>query len=360
MYRVSRNIMPKLYAVLGDSADDVVFSNVKVFSQTRLSFDNSIFDQSSGVQVRAHHFVSFVLDHHVKQGPTLPVPRAFAKDEEVARVGTGYSNATGLSAGELGTVYFTDSAMHSVYEYDGKAKLISKTSEMPQVVAFVGPASLLAVNWERSVSDINPSTGQATSVTSTDTRTPGTVLLLPVGLHNEEVQLEWLVEGIGYQYRKGSNTATRSGLITERRHYYYAPNSETAIMAGDTQKAYAAWLWRPLPESCQLAPFSIGTHRYLTSEDDEKTYIATLESENKLVTKLAIERGGTAVVTDAAGNLYIAAGQVYVYTKGGREAGVLEIPERPSSLAFGGKDHRTLFIGARSSLYAIKTAAPGR
>jgi len=38
----------------------------------------------------------------------------------------------------------------------------------------------------------------------------------------------------------------------------------------------------------------------------------------------------------------------------------LEVPERPGSLAFGGPDRRTLYIGVRSSLYAIRTQAPGR
>ena len=185
-------------------------------------------------------------------------------------------------------------------------------------------------------------------------------MLLPVGLHNEEVQLNWLLEGVGYQYRPGSNTATRSALLPERRHFYYAPESKTAILAGDTRKAYAAWVWRPLPESCQLAPFSVGSDHYITSEDDEKTYLSTLESENKLSVKPVIERGGTAVVTDTDGNVYIASGEIYLYDKDGRPTGVLEIPERPSSLAFGGKGLRTLYVGARSSLYAIEVANPGR
>ena len=130
-------------------------------------------------------------------------------------------------------------------------------------------------------------------------------------------------------------------------------------MAGDTQKAYAAWVWRPLPESCQLATFQ-NTTRYITSEDDEKTYLGTLQSDNKLLAKPAIERGGTSVLMDSADNIYIASGQVYVYDRQGRQTGVLEIPERPSSLAFGGSGNRTLFIGARSSVYAIEIANPGR
>jgi hypothetical protein len=362
MYRVSRNIMPKLSAALAVKADNVVFSNIKVFSQTRLSFDNSIVDQNSGVEVRAHHFVHFVLNDHVNKGAALRLPGAFVPGAKLVRVAMGFSNASGLTTGESGTIYFTDAAMHSVYKYvDHEAKLVAKTEAMPQVLGRAAPSTLLAVNWERSISSINLNTGEVTAVTAKDECAPGTVLLLPVGLHNEEIELEWLLKGVGYKYRLGSNTAIRSDLVPERRHFYYAPATNTAICAGDTRTAYAAWVWRPLPESCQLAPFSVGTQRYITSEDDEKTYLGTLESENKLIAKVVIERGGTSVVTDGAGNVYIASGQIYVYDKHGRQTVVLEIPERTSRRAWGGTGLTPRFRGARSSLYAIQiaTAATG-
>ncbi len=60
------------------------------------------------------------------------------------------------------------------------------------------------------------------------------------------------------------------------------------------------------------------------------------------------------------GNVYIADGNVFIYNKRGKQIGTLETPERASSLAFGGADKRTLFIGARSSLYSIHTRAPGK
>ena len=53
---------------------------------------------------------------------------------------------------------------------------------------------------------------------------------------------------------------------------------------------------------------------------------------------------------DQAGNVYVAAGQVYIYSAAGAQIGVLEIPERPSSLAI---TSGILYIGARSSLFAI-------
>ncbi len=97
-----------------------------------------------------------------------------------------------------------------------------------------------------------------------------------------------------------------------------------------------------------------------SSEDDAKTWRATLESGEKLGTKLFAERGGTSVVEDSAGNVYIASGQVYVYDRNGKEEGVLEVPERPGSLCLGGKDGKTLFIGARGGVYAIGVRAAGR
>jgi hypothetical protein len=340
----------------------VTFANVKVFSQTRLAYDNSVVDQNSGVEVRAHHFVRFVLNREVRKGAPLRLPSAFTSTAKLRRIATGFSNASGLTAGDSGTIYFTDSAMHAVYKYagSGPSQLLAKTNNMPQLAAYAGPSSLLTVNWDRSIASINPETGQITPVEPAGVREPGTILLLPVGLHNEEIQLEWLLEGVGYRYRLGSNTAVRSGLVAQPRHFYYAPGTKTAIMAGDTQKAYAAWVWRPIPESCQLAPFAVGTERYLTSEDDEKTYRATLAAANKLTASLAIERGGTSVLTDAAGNVYIAGAEVYVYDRNGQQTGILEIPERPSSLAFGNDNLRTLFIGARSSVYAIDMASEGQ
>jgi sugar lactone lactonase YvrE len=57
--------------------------------------------------------------------------------------------------------------------------------------------------------------------------------------------------------------------------------------------------------------------------------------------------------------VYIASGEVYVYDREGSEEGVVEVPERPGSLCFGGKDGKTLLIGARGSVYAVRVRAAG-
>ena len=355
MYRVSRNVMPKPYAVVAHHSTDVIFENVKVFSQTRLAFDNSVFDEGSGVALRAHDFTHFALTGDMRHGSPLPLSATFAPHATLMRVATGFSNATGLTADDAGTVYFTDAAMHTIYRYNGAqhaAEVLAKVDESPMVLGFVTPSTLLVVNNEKSVSRVQIDTGAVTSVTEAASHLPGTVLLLPVGLHNELINLQWMLQHRGYVFRVGSNTARRSELLPEHRGYFYAPATNIAIMAGGT--------WRPLLQSSQLAAFTGGNSHYIVSEDDGCTYTAELGADEALTTHLFANRGGTSVVSDTAGNVYIAGSQIYVYDRKGRQTGILEVPERPTSLCFGGSDHRTLFIGARSSLYAIRLAVPGK
>ncbi|MET0375273.1 MAG: SMP-30/gluconolactonase/LRE family protein, partial [Rhizorhabdus sp.] len=63
-------------------------------------------------------------------------------------------------------------------------------------------------------------------------------------------------------------------------------------------------------------------------------------------------RGGESVAVDGKGRVYVANGQVFVYGSDGREAGRIDVPERPLQLLVGGADRRTLFILTHHALYA--------
>jgi len=362
MYRVSRTTLPKRDAVVAHDSTGVEFDNVKVFSQTRLAFDNSVFDEGSGVEVRAHHFAHFALGPDLKKGAPLPLPAAFAPGAKLERVATGFSNADGLTADENGTVYFTDAAQNTVYRLDpaeGKATMVGIVPQSPMAVGWVAPGMLVSLNRDTSASEITTGSGsgegKVTSLESTSgPLRPGVTLLLPVGLHSTLEKLTLLLEHKGYRYRVGSNTALRSELIDEPEAYFYTTDSKTALPAMPVP------MFRPLHESSQLARFAPGETRLIVSEDDEKTWRGMLGADGRMAVKLFAERGGTSVVEDTAGNVYIASGQVYVYDRDGNPEGVLEVPERPGSLCFGGKDRKTLFIGARGSVYTVETRAAGK
>jgi len=93
---------------------------------------------------------------------------------------------------------------------------------------------------------------------------------------------------------------------------------------------------------------------YVTDSYQEKTYSGVVGPDGTLSdAKLFAEQGGTSVAQDNDGNVYVAAGQVLVYDKSGKQIGTIDVPERPIDLIFGGSDHRTLFILSHHSLFSI-------
>jgi sugar lactone lactonase YvrE len=66
------------------------------------------------------------------------------------------------------------------------------------------------------------------------------------------------------------------------------------------------------------------------------------------------EWGDFSSTVDAGGNVYIADGQIYVFDKDGKEMKVIETPQRPATLLFGGEDNNTLFFTSRSGFYRVR------
>ncbi len=362
IYRVSRTTLPKTYAVQVRDSDNIVFDNLHVFSQTRLSFDNTLLEEGSGVAVRANNFTHLVVSKSMRKGHPLPLPAVFAKNAKLEKLATDFSNATSLTTDNNGRIYFTDAVNRRIYRWNDAAKKADVLAEtpgqpQPQVMGFVKPSKLLIAVFApgaRQVGGIyslDVNGGQLQPVSETAEPKPGTVLLLPVGLHNRMDIMQDYMQHRGYRYRMNSNTSIISVITNEHRGYFYATNSNVALMAGGTG--------RPIMQSSQMAVIEPGQSFYMTSEDDCRTWVATLDKNFKLTAKLFADRGGNAVVTDADGNVYVADGNVSVYDKNGKQIGTLETPERASGLAFGGSDRKTLYIGARSSLYSIRTQAPG-
>jgi sugar lactone lactonase YvrE len=64
------------------------------------------------------------------------------------------------------------------------------------------------------------------------------------------------------------------------------------------------------------------------------------------------QRGGESVAQGPDGSIYVANGQVFVYSAAGKQTGRIDIPERPLQVLFGGDGGRTLFILTHHALYA--------
>ncbi len=70
--------------------------------------------------------------------------------------------------------------------------------------------------------------------------------------------------------------------------------------------------------------------------------------------------GGDGLTVDAKGNLYITSGLgLQVFSPDGKALGIIAFPEQPANVTFGGKDRKTLYVTARTSVYTVAMEAVG-
>jgi gluconolactonase len=63
---------------------------------------------------------------------------------------------------------------------------------------------------------------------------------------------------------------------------------------------------------------------------------------------------------DAEGNIYVTGpGGIWIWDKYEEFLGVIELPELPSNIGWGGIDNCTMFVTARTSVYTFKMTTPG-
>lgn len=99
---------------------------------------------------------------------------------------------------------------------------------------------------------------------------------------------------------------------------------------------------------------------FVSSESEQRTFKGSI-TETGSVTgmELFAEAGGESVAQDERGHVFVAAGQILVYSSTGKLMEKIDVPERPLDLVFGGADRRTLYVLTHHSLYAAKMQIAG-
>lgn len=103
-----------------------------------------------------------------------------------------------------------------------------------------------------------------------------------------------------------------------------------------------------------------GKTLYVTDHGGKKTFSYRINKDGTLSDKkLFVEEGSDGMTIDKKGNVYLTSGGVLVYNEEGEQIEKIEVSEGPANVCFGGKDKKTLFITARTSLYAVKMRVKG-
>jgi sugar lactone lactonase YvrE len=353
IYRVISSYQPFPYAIKTSSSKNIRFRNIHCYSNSKVAFDAAVFDQTHGVEVRQREFAWLTLSGN----PPVPGPRrpslVLAPGAKVQKLAGGFFNISGGAVDPSGDFYFVDAHWQRIYRWAAAARQLSTIRDAPLDpvnLAFDKAGNLLVVSYAGS----------------------GTVYAFKPGWPEDQLDLLKPVEAAP----RARMTAVRpvgdwrvirdqgTGVPLARPFQYLSPDGTTFISAGrDFATGTMAWGVKSadLLRSFGLAAATPGKPFYVTSEAEVMTWSGTLGPDGNFTDlKPFVQQGGEGVAVDAEGNVYLAAGQIYVYNPSGKLIDTIETPERPIQLVFGGIDGRTLFIAARTSLYAVRTRVRGR
>jgi hypothetical protein len=353
MYRVVSSYQPFPYAVKVINSKNIRFRNVHCYSDSKVSFDNAVYDQTHGVEIRQREFAWLNISGNAPRPPTVETSPVLASGAKIEKVAGGFFNIGGGAIDASGDVYLVDAKWQMIYRWSRQTRQLSIVRDNPidpVQLAFDKSGNLLVISYqgEGTVYAFKPGADfdQLTLLKPEPSAPrPGMTPVLPV------------------DYWRNENDFT--GMVEKRKPYQYvSPDRSTFIPAGEdfvTGELYYGSKIHDVLRAFGLAAMSVGQTVYVSDESEQKTYSATVGDDGALTNaKLFVDRGGESVAQDSEGNVYIAAGQIYVYSPSGKLIDTIDVPERPSQILFGGPDRKTLFIAARSSLYVLQMRNSGR
>ncbi|MGA8232008.1 MAG: glycosyl hydrolase family 28-related protein [Candidatus Acidiferrales bacterium] len=348
MYRVVSSYQPFPYAVRVTNSTDIRLRNVHCYSDSKVSFDNAVFDQTHNVELRQREFAWLTLSGGAPSIPQKQPSPILADGAKVEKVASGFFNISGGAVDSAGNVYFVDAKWQTIYCWSATTRQLSTVRDNPldPVQLFFDKAgNLIVISYAGN----------------------GTVYSFKPGSPDEDIKLlpavpatprPGMIPVLPVNYWRNENDFVEA-ISAKKPYQFVSLDGSTFLPAGEdfvSGKLYYGTKLDDLLRAFGMAAAVEGQRYYLTDESVERTYVGTVGADGAISNlELFTEQGGEGLTVDDQGDVYIAAGQVFVYNSSGDAIDTIEIPERPSQLLFGGGDGSTLFILARSSLYAVQT-----
>jgi hypothetical protein len=346
IYRVISSFQPFPWAVKVANSRDIRFRNLHCYSNSKVSYDSAVYDQTHNVEVREREFAWLDFSGRAPQSKPFMRSPLVERGAKLEKLASGFYNISGGAAGPNGDFYFVDAHWQRVCRWNAAARQLSSISDFPlepvnlavdkrgniMVVSYAGKGTAYTLKPQGTIAPLQPE--------AVATRT-GKTFFLPVS--------DWRVN--------------RESLSHPAAHLVSPDGTAILPVGADFLSGATSWGVKSSPpiRSFGLAAVVPGKPFYVTDEAELTTWVATAHADGSLSDfRLFAEQGGEGVAVDSRGNVYIAAGQIHAYNPAGKLIDTIEVPERPLQLVFGGADRRTLFIPARTSLYSVRMRYPGR
>lgn len=374
-YRVTRSIKPMDAAIKLYESGDIRFRNVHVNAESgfascdakgcgtflrasKYPFENAIKDITGGQQVREREFARLDV-------PAAPAPKTLVT-AAVEKLADGFYSIAGGAVDANGKLYFIDRHFQRIHGW-AKREGLSIVAEAP-----LDPVNLMVDRSGRllvlssagrdatvySIDPAKPADVQViapTAIAASGPATSDAATVLPVNVW-ENGEFADRIDPVTYQYPTMADLfATKMGEA--KAAHYVSPDGSLALPAfrvwNQGPDDHQGWRWSDTLNANGFVAARPGERVVLTNASENRTYSGLVGAQGKVTDlKPVADRGGESVARDAAGRLYVANGQVFVYDAGGALVRRIDVPDRPLQLVIGGPDNHTLFILTYHALYA--------
>jgi sugar lactone lactonase YvrE len=351
LYRVASN-SPFPYGVKLASSHDIRFRNVHAYSPGKFTFDNTIFDQTHNAEIRSREIASLNISGNQPLIPPAHESPVLAPGAKVEKLVSGFNNIDGATVDVAGNVYFVDARFQRIYRWSTESRdvtLVRDSPLEPVGLVFDKSGNLLVITRLNKVYSFRPDErGEEITVLQPEPAIPrpGAVAVLPIN--------RW----------RDAHDFIKANTQPLPQHYVSPDGTIFIPVMKDFKRSGPMWSFPPAIDIIRaygLAAAPTNQPFYVADEFGQKTWKFNVLPDGSLTNpELFAEEGEAAITTDEDGNVYVAAGNIIVFDRSGKQIDLIEVPERPNSLVFGGKDRQTLFIAARSSLYEVHAKFKGQ
>ena len=356
-YRVSRMLKSYPSAIRTWNCKDIEFLNVHNYAHARVKFTSNagLYDVNTHREARRWELARLSLTG--KESRKYPLSQEKGKAELVV---TGFEFIDGLAQDSRGNIYFCEHRMRRIYKLDARSGQVTSIADFPW------NAVALACDTQDNLIVVTKYISQP-GYNNDDTRNGNRPLfgwkgsgglwgfnyvpkLYAIRPDNpdESFQVLPLVDMKQFAapqqiYYPGNRTITQSEYYNGRKpeQCFVAPDGVTIIPN-----------YEDLFRCSSLVKAVPGKTVYTLDEYHQRVIHADVDAQGFLQNcRIFADGGDRSVVTDSKGNVYVANGDISIFSPSGESIGTLEVPERPTSLLISGNK---LYITALSSLYQIE------
>ncbi len=360
MFRVIRIKIPYPYSVRTWGCRNIEMLNIHNYSQIKYTTDNPVYDINTDTEVRPVEFARLEISGDTKKNWDSE------SSKQVKTLAKGFEFAEGMCSDSKGNIYFAEQRLKRIYKWSAETNTLHLLADYPWEPLSLGCDSkdnLLVVfrynpQFGYKINGVqekyeNPADASGTSFSAWGNSGFGTLVYAMNPNHPDEtIQLLEKVptNTVKYVYKAlYPSNRWRDGhdfnaiSVNKNESCFVAPDSVTIIPA-----CY------DLARATSLIEAFPGKPLFASDEYNKRTVRLDVDPQGYLsnLTYFA-EKGEFNSIPDAKGNVYVADGEVYIYDLKGNQTGMIHIPERPSSLALGGKNKSTLFVTGRTGLYSV-------